>query len=185
MSVVERKKALRKQAFAARAKAHAHGLDGAAQAHLAEALAPFARKILSGYMPIRTEINPLPVMAQMAAQTAIGLPIVKGADKPLRFRAWAPGCPLEVGPFGVQVPVRGEMLVPEVMILPLVAFDRRGGRLGYGGGYYDRTLERLRGRGPVTAIGFAYAAQELDTLPLEPTDQPLDMIVTDREVLRF
>ena len=72
---------------------------------------------------------------------------------------------------------------PEILIVPLVAFDRQGGRLGYGGGFYDRTLEGLRAKGPVLAIGFAYAAQETEALPLEPTDQPLDMIVTESGVL--
>ena len=76
-------------------------------------------------------------------------------------------------------------LVPQVLIVPLVAFDRSGGRLGYGGGFYDRTLELLRAAGPIFAVGFAYAAQEAEALPLEPTDQPLDVIVTDAEVLRF
>jgi len=72
-----------------------------------------------------------------------------------------------------------------VLIVPLVAFDRRGGRLGYGGGFYDRTLERLRARRTTVAIGFAYAAQEAEALPLEPTDQPLDMVVTETEVIAF
>lgn len=74
-------------------------------------------------------------------------------------------------------------MVPQIVIVPLVAFDRKGGRLGYGGGFYDRTLELLRASGPVLAVGFAYAAQEADALPLEPTDQPLDMIITEQGVL--
>ena len=87
------------------------------------------------------------------------------------------------GPFGASVPALGEEIVPEIVIVPLVAFDRQGGRLGYGGGFYDRTLEGLRARGPVLAIGFAFGAQEAEGLPLEPTDQPLDMIVTEKDVL--
>ena len=76
-----------------------------------------------------------------------------------------------------------DFIEPEILIVPLVAFDRAGGRLGYGGGFYDRTLELLRSRRPTRAIGFAYAAQEAEALPLEPTDQPLDMVVTEAEVI--
>ncbi|MEL7206400.1 MAG: 5-formyltetrahydrofolate cyclo-ligase, partial [Pseudomonadota bacterium] len=88
-------------------------------------------------------------------------------------------------PFGAEVPLVDDFFDPEILIVPLVAFDRAGGRLGYGGGFYDRTLERLRARRATLAIGFAYQAQEAESLPLEPTDQPLDMIVTEREVIEF
>ena len=87
------------------------------------------------------------------------------------------------GTFGAPVPEVGCWMVPQILIVPLVAFDRAGGRLGYGGGFYDRTLEALRRDGPVLAIGFAFAAQEVDALPQEPTDQRLDRIVTEVEVI--
>ncbi|WP_371286182.1 5-formyltetrahydrofolate cyclo-ligase [Albidovulum sp.] len=87
------------------------------------------------------------------------------------------------GTFGALVPAEGDWIEPEVLIVPLLAFDRRGYRLGYGGGFYDRTLEALRARGPVTAIGFAFAAQEVDEVPIEATDQPLDIVVTDKGIL--
>ena len=77
------------------------------------------------------------------------------------------------------------ILIPEILIVPLVAFDAHGGRLGYGGGFYDRTLEGLRAKRPTLAIGFAFDAQQADDLPLEPTDQPLDMVVTESRVLTF
>ncbi len=175
----EAKAAARKAAFARRKEAHGHGLDGAAQARLLELLEPHRGRALAGFVPIRSEINPLPVMAAMAAHGPVGVPVVEGAGQPLSFRQWRPGCRMAPGPFGAAVPVEGAALVPEVLIVPLVAFDRRGGRLGYGGGFYDRTLEQLRSHRPTLAIGFAYAAQEADRLPLEPTDQPLDAIVTD------
>lgn len=90
------------------------------------------------------------------------------------------------GPFGALVPDTGEFVEPDILIVPMVAFDPRGFRLGYGGGFYDRTLERLRDVNPsVLAIGFAFAAQRLEAVPQEPTDQPLDMIVTEAEVLRL
>ena len=81
------------------------------------------------------------------------------------------------------MPAVDDFIEPEILIVPLVAFDRKGGRLGYGGGFYDRTLQALRASRPTLAIGFAFAAQEADSLPLEPTDQPLDLIVTERGVI--
>lgn len=89
------------------------------------------------------------------------------------------------GPFGAWIPAVDDFITPEILIVPLVGFDRAGNRLGYGGGFYDRTLEKLRAAGPCMAIGFAYGAQEAAELPLEPTDQPLDMIVTEAEILTF
>jgi len=106
-----------------------------------------------------------------------------GAATPLRFRIWEPGCLMIAGEFGAQIPESGDWMEPEIVIVPLVAFDRNGGRLGYGGGFYDRTLEMLRAKRPTLAIGFAYEAQEDAGLSLEQTDQPLDLIVTEAGVL--
>ena len=91
--------------------------------------------------------------------------------------------PMRDGPFGAKVPLVDDFFEPEILIVPLVAFDLRGGRLGYGGGFYDRTLQMLRARRATLAIGFAYDAQEAENLPLEPTDQPLDMVVTETRVI--
>ena len=104
---------------------------------------------------------------------------------PLPFRIWTPDTPLVEGKYGTQWPADGPDVEPHVLIVPLVAFDRTGNRLGYGGGFYDRTLAALRALRPTLAIGYAFAAQELPDLPLEPTDQPLDAIVTEVETLRF
>lgn len=175
------KSAARKAAFAARARAHAAG-QGAACDHLAAVLAPHAGKVLAGYMTMRTEIDPVPVMA--AHRGPVCVPVITGKGQPLDFRAWSPGCAMVPGPFGAAVPAAGAWLVPQVLIVPLLAFDAQGFRLGYGGGFYDRTLERLRAAGPVLAVGFAFAAQESEGLPLEPTDQPLDLIVTEHGVIR-
>ena len=185
MTLAEIKKAARAAAAERRAQAHGRGLDGPAQERLTALLKEFRGRPLAGFVPIRTEINPLPVMAEMAAHGPVGVPVIEARGAPLGFRTWRPGCAMEPGPYGAAVPVAGEVLVPEVVIVPLVAFDRSGGRLGYGGGFYDRTLELLRAAGPLFAVGFAYAAQEAEALPLEPTDQPLDAIVTDADVLRF
>ena len=173
----------RKVAFRRRREAHGAGLDGAAQTALREVLAPWRGQALAGYIPIRTEIDPLPVMAQWEA--AVGVPVIRGAGLPLEFHRWTPDCDMIEGPFGAAVPACPEQVDPQVLIVPLVAFDSRGYRLGYGGGFYDRTLERLRAVRPTWAVGFAYAAQRLESLPIEPTDQPLDAVVTENGEIRF
>ena len=182
--LTEIKAAARKAAFARRKEAH--GLAPAnSAALLSEVLAGYRGVPLAGYMPIRTEIDPLPAMAEAAAHGPVGVPVIQGEGLPLEFSSWEPDGALKDGPFGAQVPIVDDYFDPEILIVPLVAFDRAGGRLGYGGGFYDRTLERLRARRATLAIGFAYAAQEADTLPLEPTDQPLDMLITEAEVIPF
>ncbi|MEP2784312.1 MAG: 5-formyltetrahydrofolate cyclo-ligase [Pseudoruegeria sp.] len=173
----------RKRAFARRKAAHSAEASEAAQGHLQAILAEYSNQSLAGYMPIRTEVDPVAVMA--AHSGLVGVPVIQAAGQPLVFHQWSAACPMKDGPFGASVPENGVKMVPDVLIVPLVAFDTTGGRLGYGGGFYDRTLEGLRQRGPVVAIGYAYQAQQAKALPLEPTDQPLDMIVTDAGVLRF
>ncbi len=140
---------------------------------------------MSAYMPIRTEIDPLPAMAELARFGPVGIPIVLGEGRPLEFHRWEADAAMVAGPFGAMVPVRAEIVIPEIVVLPLVAFDAKGRRLGYGGGFYDRTLDLLRQSGPVLAIGFAYAAQQAEDLPVEPTDQGLDAIVTEAGVMTF
>lgn len=178
------KAAARKAAFARRKEAfdgHGPGQAGV----LSEVLAGYRGVPLTGYMPIRTEISPLAVMAEASAYGPVGVPVIRDAGQPLWFSRWEPDCEMVAGPFGASVPALGEEMVPQILIVPLVAFDRAGGRLGYGGGFYDRTLEGLRARGPVMAIGFAFGAQEAEGLPLEPTDQPLDLLVTEKDVYTF
>lgn len=174
----------RKAAFARR-KAAFEGQGGDPAAHLKAVLDEYRGAPLSGYLPIRSEIDPRPAMALAAAFGPVGVPVIEGKGMPLKFSRWTPDGPLREGPFGAYVPEADDWIVPEVLIVPLVAFDASGGRLGYGGGFYDRTLEGLRARGRAVAIGFAFDAQEAESLPLEPTDQPLDMIVTESRVLRF
>lgn len=182
MSLEVRKAAQRKAAFAARKEAFDAG-HPAPSAYLSEVLAGYRGAPLAGFMPINTEIDPRPAMAEASAHGPVGVPVIEAAGHPLTFAAWTPDCPLVEGAFKAMIPAQITPLVPEVLIVPLVAFDRNGGRLGYGGGFYDRTLEGLRARGPVLAIGFAFAAQEMDGIVLEPTDQPLDLIVTEAEVI--
>ncbi|WP_238381093.1 5-formyltetrahydrofolate cyclo-ligase [Alkalilacustris brevis] len=180
--LIAQKARMRVTAQARRAEAHAAVPAGAAAAVLADAVAPEAGRVLSGYMPMRSEADPIPAMA--AHDGPVCVPVIAARNQPLRFRAWAPDALMQPGPFGAQVPVAGAWLTPEVLIVPLLAFDARGYRLGYGGGYYDRTLQALRASGGrVLAIGFAYAAQEVARVPVEPTDEPLDMIVTEDGLL--
>ena len=172
------KEALRRQALAARARG---GDDAALTRNLIAALAPWRSKVLAGYWPIRGEADPRPAMA--AHQGPVCLPVVAGPARPLLFRAYDGR--LETGRFDTRhPPADSPELVPEVLIVPLAGFDRAGGRLGYGGGFYDRTLEKLRAGGQIAAVGFAYAVQEIPLIPVEVTDQPLDLIVTDREIFR-
>nr|WP_241865545.1 5-formyltetrahydrofolate cyclo-ligase [Paracoccus salsus] len=171
---------MRAQALAARLQqgGDPSGIDR----HLVTALAPFAGRVLSGYWPMRGEADPRPAMAAHAGRLC--LPVVTGKAVPLVFRAWDGG-PLVAGPFGTSHPAESaEVLTPEVLIVPLAAFDRTGNRIGYGGGYYDRTLQLLRESGSVVAIGLAFGAQELAEIPAESFDQPLNMIVTDHEIIR-
>lgn len=180
--LTEIKARARKAAFARRKAAHAAAGPGSA-AQLSQVLAGYRGVPLAGYMPIRTEIDPLPAMEEAAAHGVVGVPVIQGEGLPLKFSRWRPGAEMVDGPFGARVPAVADFFDPEILIVPLVAFDARGGRLGYGGGFYDRTLERLRRHGAVLAIGFAYDAQQAEALPLEPTDQPLDMVVTESRVL--
>lgn len=175
----------RKAALARRKDAKSPARDARAVAHLLQAVLPFKGRALAGYMPIRTEVDPVPVMAAMAAWGPVCVPVIEGAGKPLIFYRWEPGCEMEEGAFGAQIPVMRDIIVPQVLIVPLVAFGRDGARLGYGGGFYDRTLEGLRARGEVTALGYAFGAQHADDLPQEVTDQPLDAIITDEGMLRM
>ena len=164
-------------------RAEAHGAAGAVAGKLSEVLAGYRGVPLAGYAAMRTEADPAPALEEAAAYGPVGLPVIVAKNAPLRFRTWSPGAMMVPGTFGAPVPETGDWMVPQILIVPLVAFDRTGGRLGYGGGFYDRTLEALRQKGPVLAIGFAYAAQETEALPQEPTDQRLDRIVTEREVI--
>lgn len=181
-ALAEVKAAARKAAFARRKAAH-EADAGAGAGRLSELLAGHRGVPLAGYLPIRSEIDPRPAMAEASAYGPVAVPVIEAAGQPLRFALWEPEMSLVPGPFGAMVPEAPEFVTPEILIVPLVAFTRAGARLGYGGGFYDRTLAGLRGQGAALAIGFAYGAQEAETLPLDPFDQPLDLIVTETEVI--
>ena len=146
---------------------------------------PLADPVVSLYWPVRDEPDPMrlaDVLARAGLVTA--LPITVARRQPLQFRAWRPGDPHVAGPWGIGHPTpEAPIAEPDVLFVPLAAFDRRGARLGYGAGYYDATLGSLRRRKAVRAIGVAFACQEVLFLPTEPHDQPLDMVVTERDLI--
>jgi len=188
MTIDQRKTELRKRVYALRRGAHATSGEAAAAAAMAHALDTGlfdGARVIAGYRPIRTEIDPTPLMAALvAAGHRLAVPVIEGEGRPLAFRAWTPDCAMITGAFGAEIPAAGDWLAPDALIVPLVAFDGSGGRLGYGGGFYDRTLERLRAARHVPAIGYAYAVQRVARVPHAPTDQPLDAIVTEQGVIR-
>jgi 5-formyltetrahydrofolate cyclo-ligase len=142
---------------------------------------------VSGYSPLKSEISPLPLMRRCAdAGAALALPVVVGRGKPLIMRAWSFGAPLGSGVWGIREPTAdAPQVFPDILIVPLLAFDRTGHRIGYGAGYYDMTIAALRTRKPVVAIGIAFAAQEIDAVPATPRDARLDLVLTEREVIDF
>jgi 5-formyltetrahydrofolate cyclo-ligase len=143
--------------------------------------------IVSGFSPLKSEINPVPLMRAFAAAGAqLALPVVAGKGKPLTMRAWNFGDSLESGVWGIREPkAEAPEVFPDILIVPLLAFDRTGQRIGYGAGYYDMTIGRLRTMKPAVAIGIAYAAQEVNEVPSTPRDAALDLVLTEREVIDF
>ena len=143
--------------------------------------------VVSGYAPIRNEIDPAPLMAKLAAQGArLALPVVNARGKSLTFRAWSPADRLMLGPLGIPEPSPAAAeLVPDVMLVPLAAFDRLGHRIGYGAGHYDHTFAHLRKSKAVTGIGLAFAVQEIASVPALSHDVALDYVLTDKATFDF
>src|SRR5258708_7649400 len=141
---------------------------------------------VSGFWRMGEEIDVRPLLAALDRRGhPIGLPVVTGKGEPLQFRRWRPGAALIKAGFGLSVPPpEAEEVVPGLLLVPLLAFDRNGYRLGYGGGYYDRTLAGLRRRQPVTAIGVGYAGQELDSVLHGSHDERLDWIMSERWAIK-
>jgi 5-formyltetrahydrofolate cyclo-ligase len=178
---------LRRMAMARREALPATDRVAAAQAIAARGMpVPVAPgMVVSGYSPLKSEISPIPLLRLCAAAGAeLALPVVMGRGKPLVMRAWTFGAPLASGVWGIREPTPAAPEVfPDILIVPLLVFDRRGHRIGYGAGYYDMTIARLRDMKPVTAIGIAFAAQEIDEVPTTPRDARLDLVLTEREII--
>lgn len=142
--------------------------------------------IISLYYPLKDELDTEPLAAALVEKgCAIALPVTMSKKEPLIFRRYTPGDALIPGAYGEQTPDESaDIVTPTIVVAPLLAFTREGDRLGYGGGYYDRTLAGLREAGAVLAVGYAYGAQEVDAMPLDPLDQRLDWVVTERAAQR-
>ena len=182
------KRAARQAARARRAQAHdpTGAAARAACGHLSAALidrfgARLAQMTLAGFSPIGDEIDPTPALAAHPGPTC--LPVVTGRAQPLEFHAWRVGAALVQADFGVSVPASTRVVIPDILIVPLLSFDAQGYRLGYGGGFYDRTLAGLRAARPTFALGLAYAAQQVAAVPREGTDMALDGVVTEQGVI--
>jgi 5-formyltetrahydrofolate cyclo-ligase len=140
-------------------------------------------RIASAYWPVKGEASPMPLLEELALRHVLtALPVMIARDSALAFRHWRPGERLVAAKFGIMEPAADRPEVaPDLIFLPLLAFDRRGHRLGYGAGFYDRTLAGLRASAEVTTVGIAYAVQEVPEIPAEDHDQRLDFVLTDRE----
>ncbi len=143
--------------------------------------------VVSGFWPMAEELDIRPLMIELFNQGCqLALPVVVAKRQPLVFRAWRPGDPLEAGVFGTLHPSpKREVVEPDALIVPLLACDEEGWRLGYGGGFYDRTLEALRAKKNVTAIGVGFNAQLLPEVPHGSSDQKLDWLLTDKRACAF
>lgn len=187
-SLQEEKKALRRALRARRAAAVARcGRAGPALRHVLTAAVPTPEgAVVGGFLPMGDEIDVLPAISALrASEHDIAMPVVVGRGEPLLFRQWRPDDPLEDGPLGTRHPCEtAPVLRPDVLIVPLLGYDRRGYRLGYGGGYYDRTVAALRSAGDLLAIGVGFADQEVAEIPRGPQDEAMDWIVTPEEAFR-
>jgi 5-formyltetrahydrofolate cyclo-ligase len=143
--------------------------------------------IVSGFMPLKSEISPLPLMRKLAdAGAKLALPAIAGRGKPLTMRAYAFGDEFARGQWGIREPKPEQPEVfPDVLIVPLACFDRAGHRIGYGAGYYDMTIHRLRTMNKVVAVGIAFAAQEIAKVPATDRDERLDLVLTENGIIDF
>ena len=189
MDLDQIKKDARVAATAARLVAHEAWKDRAPLA-LASMPFPFQARagfnVVSAFHPYQSEIDTRPLLGRMAGEGwTTCLPIVLGKGQPLEFRRWLPGEPLIKGVWGIERPPETSPVVePDILIIPLLAFDRKGYRLGYGGGFYDRTLEKLRVRKNIVGIGVGYSGQQVGAVPHGPHDQPLDYMMTEKEIFK-
>ena len=183
------KSELRAKALAARDSLTSDQRIAAAEAVAARGL-PFEIPhgiVVSGYSPIRNEIDPTPLMLNLARQGAsLALPCVMARGQSLIFRLWSPNDRLMLGPLGIPEPspAAAEVL-PDVMLVPLAAFDRLGHRIGYGAGHYDHTFAHLRRSKSVTGVGLAFAAQEIKAVPALVHDVALDYVLTEKRMFDF
>jgi 5-formyltetrahydrofolate cyclo-ligase len=186
-TIKDAKTQLRRKALARREALPAAARQAAAEAIVARVF-PLAIRpgtIVSGFMPLESEINPLPLMRKLAdAGARLALPVVAGRGKPLSMRSWQWGEPLVPGVWGIREPgPEAPEVQPDILLVPLLAFDRSGHRIGYGAGYYDLTIAQLRAQKLIAAVGIAFAAQEIETVPRTAFDAKLDLVLTENETI--
>ena len=188
-SIDEQKRLQRIQAKQQRANAFALNPDMGGQVcqQLLDSKRLKTNQIVAVYWPLGDELDPMPLLKRLHhLGHQMVLPVMLGAGKPLIFRTWCPNDRLQDAQFGTYEPCEDKhALKPDVILAPLLAFDRHGYRLGYGGGFYDRTIEKLRQTKSVSVFGVAYAAQEMIQVIKGPYDQPLDAVVTELGVISF
>ncbi|HWK94008.1 MAG TPA: 5-formyltetrahydrofolate cyclo-ligase [Pseudolabrys sp.] len=189
LSISSQKSTLRAATLAQRDAMPAAERQAAAEALAARGL-PIAVEpgaIVSGFMPMKTEINPLPLLRKLAGEGAkLALPCIDGRGKPLIMRAYQFGDTFKSGQWGIREPMpEAPEVKPDILLVPLVCFDRGGQRIGYGAGYYDRTIANLRAIKPIKTIGIAFAMQEIPQVPATEHDQRLDFVLTEKEIIAF
>lgn len=142
-------------------------------------------RTVAAYLPLRSEIDPLPTMLALRdLGCRIATPVIEAPAAPLRFREWTPEATLARGLLGVAHPAEGDWVEPDAIFAPLLAFDALGWRLGYGGGFYDRTIALIRAEREAAVLGLAFAGQQIPAVPHGPEDQRLDAVVTEAGILR-
>jgi 5-formyltetrahydrofolate cyclo-ligase len=179
------KKLIREIIFKARKKAFDNASTNAGMQSLIDVVSNLeSKQVIAGYMPIRTEISPLAAMNKLSnSGKSICVPVVQSAGEPLLFKEWTPNSNMLVGPFGAEIPEHGEFLEPEVLIVPLVAFDRKGARVGYGGGFYDRYISTIMNDKKIIKIGLGFSFQKIDKVPINKYDKKLDYIITEKNFI--
>jgi 5-formyltetrahydrofolate cyclo-ligase len=181
------KAAVRREAIARRDAIPAEERAAAAQTIAARAFpVPVPPGVtVSGFIPLKNEIDVRPLLRKLSQMGAkLALPVVVGRGEPLIMRAWEFGAPLKAGGWGIsEPPPHAPEALPDILLVPLLAFDRAGDRIGYGAGYFDITIRSLRAQKPVIAIGIAFAAQEIAQVPTTPRDARLDLVLTENEVI--
>ena len=189
MSIPPQKAELRAAAIAAR-EALTDGHRAAAAQIIAQRGLPIEIKpsvVVAGYSPIRGEVDPAPLMQRLAAEGArLSLPVITARGQGLRVRSWSADDRLMRGALGILEPSPAAAeITPEIVLVPLAAFDKLGHRIGYGAGHYDRTLVQLRKSRPITAIGLAFGVQEVEAVPALEHDVALDYVLTESRVFDF
>ncbi len=189
-SLKKQKADMRLKAMARRAELFDQGHVPSARAlekYLNTNVSAGLEKVVTGYVPFGTEFDCMALLELFHQRGfIIGLPLVTAKAAPLTFLEFSPGDILIEGDFGIKTPaVDASVVVPSLLLVPLLAFDRSGYRLGYGGGFYDRTLEILRKIKPIRAIGLGFSGLEVDRVPHDELDQPLDSVLTERELIEI